>query len=431
MNTADITHSHARTTAGASRSIAAVLTLFGLTAWTHAQDRLQWGVPAGDFKVHAKGLADSWPDGGPKQLWKRTLGDGYSSILHKDGRLYTMYRDGDEEVIVALDAATGATRWEQRSTPTMWPDMTPRFGLGPNATPLIVGDRLFTVGIAGHLRCLDIASGTVLWSRDLPAEFGRRTRVEEYGYSASPLSDGHTIIVQVGGDQHAVVAYDTNGSTVWKSEPGGVSYAPATLTKLAGRQQFIYFSPEGVNGLDPKTGKTLWHWPIEFRNGNHLTPIIQCDNQHIWVGSQFTTGGGRLLKITPGAEEMSVEQLWFKRKLRASHWTSVRIGDTIYGSIGGNGVSFVAAFDWRTGKLHWRDRAFHKTQLLYADGKLIFLDENGKLVLAKVTPEEFKVLASAQITESVSWSLPTLVSTKLYVRDRKHILALDLSANAG
>ncbi len=427
MNTARIAHGRTRTVAGASRPISAFVTVFALTTWAHAQDRLQWGVPAGDFKVHATGLADKWPDGGPKQLWKRTLGDGYSSILHKDGRLYTMYRDGDEEVVVALDAATGTTRWEQRSTPTIWPEMTRAFGLGPNATPLIVGDRLITIGIDGHLRCLDIASGKVLWSHDLPAEFGRRKRVEEYGYSASPLSYRDTIIVQVGGDHHAVVAYYTNGSTVWKSDPGGVSYAPATLTKLAGRHQFIYFSPEGVNGLDPKTGRTLWQWPIEFNNGNHLTPIVLCDDHHIWVGSQFTSGGGRLLKITPGAETMGVEQLWLKKKLRASHWTAVRVGDTIYGSVGGNNVSFVAAFDWRTGKIHWRDRSFHKAQSLYADDKLIFLDENGKLVIAKVSPEEFKVLASAQVTEAVSWSLPTLVSDKLYVRDRKHILALDLS----
>ena len=249
----------------------------------------------------------------PIQLWKRTLGSGYSSILHEDGWLFTMFRDGDEEVVVALDATTGATRWEQRSTPTMWPEMTPAFGLGPNAKPLIFGDRLFAIGIDGHLHCLDKTSGKVLWSHELPTEFGRRKRVEEYGYSASPLRYRDTIIVQVGGDQHAVVAYDTNGSIVWKSDPGGVSYAPATLTKLAGRDQFIYFSPEGVNGLDPKTGRTLWHWPIEFNNGNHLTPIIQCDDHHIWVGSQFPTGGGRLLKITPGTETMGVEQMWLKK----------------------------------------------------------------------------------------------------------------------
>ena len=427
MATINARHSRPRTVLHAWRFTASIVALFVLAPQVDGQDWLQWGVPAGDFKVDATGLADTWPEGGPKQLWKRALGDGYSSILHKDGRLYTMYRDDDEEVIVALDAATGDTKWEHRCKPTLWPDMTLAFGLGPNATPLIVGDRLFAIGVDGYLRCLNIASGKVLWSHDLPAEFGRRKRIEEYGYSGSPVSYGQTIIVQVGGDDHAVVAYDTSGSTVWKSDPGGVSYAPATIIKLAGHQQFIYFSPEGVNGLDPKTGKTLWHWPIEFSNGNHLTPIIQCDDNHIWVASQFSSGGGRLLKITPGTEKMSVEQLWFKRKLRASHWTAVRLGDTIYGSVGGNSVSFVAAFDWKTGKIHWRDRSFHKTQALYADGKLIFLDENGELVLAKVSPEEFKVLASAQVTEAVSWSLPTLVSNKLYLRDRKHIWALDLS----
>jgi hypothetical protein len=108
-------------------------------------------------------------------------------------------------------------------------------------------------------------------------------------------------------------------------------------------------------------------------------------------------------------------------------WTAIRLGDTIYGSIGWNSVSFLAAFDWKTGKIYWRDRSYHKAQSLYADGKLIFIDEHGTLVMAKITPKELKVVASAQVTEPVSWSLPTLVGSKLYIRDRKHILALDLS----
>ena len=396
-----------------------------------ADDWLQWGGPDGDFTVKSAGLAETWPDGGPKQLWKRSLGGGYSSILHKNGRLFTMYLDGEEEVVVALDAATGKTEWEHRYSREPWPDMRPQFGLGPNATPLIVDDRILSVSIDGQLRCLDLATGKLLWKHDLPAEFGRLKRDEEYGYSASPLRYKDSVIVHAGGDGASIVAFDPeDGSIVWKAEPGGVSYAQPTITTLAGREQFIYFSPEGVNALDPSTGRLLWHNPVEVDNGNHLTPAVKCDENHLWVSSQFLSGGGRLIKVTAEGDAMRAEQLLYERRLRASHWTMIPIGDLIYGSTGGNDVSFLTAFNWKTGKTVWRERGYHKAQALYADGKLLFLDEQGQLVLGKVSPEGFELLAKAEVTERVSWALPTLVSTTLYLRDTKQILALDLGQNA-
>ncbi|MCP4658356.1 MAG: PQQ-binding-like beta-propeller repeat protein, partial [bacterium] len=309
------------------------VTTFPAPSTLAAGDWLQWAGPNGDFTVEAEGLAERWPEDGPKTLWKRPLGEGYSAILYTDGRLFTMYRDGEQEVVVSLDAQTGATKWEHRYEADLWPDMRDAFGLGPNATPLIVGRRLVSVGIGGQMRCLDVDSGELLWTHDLPAEFGRRERLEEYGYSASPLDYQGRIIVLIGGTDHGVIAFDPeDGSAVWKSEPGGVSYAPARLTTLGGRDQFVYFEPEGVVALDPSTGRTLWKSPMEFNNGNHLTPIVKCDDSHIWVGSQFPTGGGRLLEITRKGQEWTAERIWFETYLRASHWTAIRIGDFIYGS---------------------------------------------------------------------------------------------------
>jgi len=395
-----------------------------------AEDWLQWGGPNGDFTVNTKGIAETWPAAGPKQLWKRPLGDGYSAILCKGTQLFTEYRDGDKTAVISLDARSGATNWEYPYSTKVWPEMDRGFGLGPNTTPLIIGDRIVSISIDGRMRCLDLSSGSLLWEHDLPVEFGRRKRAEEYGYSNSPLPYKNTIIVQVGGDNHSVVAFDPDkGSIIWKGESGGVSYAPATLTKLAGQDQFIYFAPEGVVGLDPSSGRVLWRSDIEFNNGNHLTPIVKCDDHHIWVASQFLSGGARLLALKRRDGTIEAEQVWFDKKLRASHWTSIPIGDYIYGSIGDNNASFLTAFDWKTGKVAWRERGFHKAQCLYADGKLILRDENGQLALVKVSPGGPKVLAQAKVTEAVSWTLPTLVATKLYVRDRKHILAIDLAEN--
>lgn len=398
----------------------------------YAEDWLQWGGPKGDFTVAATGLAEKWPSCGPKQLWKRSLGDGYSAILCKGDRLFTVYRDGESDVVIALDAGTGKTVWENKIAYQLWPEMTRDFGLGPNATPLIVGDRIIAIAVDGKMRCLDLEGGKVQWQHDLPTEFGRRKRVEEYGYSGNPLPYRDMVIVQVGGDTHGVLAFRAKDGTVaWKSAACGVSYAPATITKLLGEDQYIFFTPEGVMALNPSTGATMWHSDIPFNNGNHLTPAVRCDDEHLWVASQFMTGGGRLLKISKESDRFDVKEEWFQKKLQASHWTSIRIGDYIYGSIGGNDVSFFSAFEWKTGKIAWRERGHHKAQSLYADGKLLFLDEAGKLTLAKVSPEKLQVLDSAQITEAVSWTLPTLVGTKLYVRDRKNILALELGKTSG
>ena len=236
------------------------------------------------------------------------------------------------------------------------------------------------------------------------------------------------MIVHVGGDDHAVIAVDpADGSTVWKSAPGGVSYAQATITRLAGQDHFLYFSPEGLNALDPLTGALLWHSPVPVDNGNHLTPAVKCDEHHVWVSSQFLAAGGRLIKVTRRQGKPVAEELLYEKRLRASHWTMIPIGGLIYGSTGGNDVSFLTAFEWKTGKTIWRERGYHKAQALYADGKLIFLDENGLLVMGRVSGEGFELLGKVELTERVSWTLPTLVSTILYVRDGKHIMALDLS----
>src|SRR5688572_29014021 len=392
-----------------------------------ADDWLQWGGPGEGFTVQGPGLAESWPPGGPRLLWERRLGQGYSAVLRKGDRLVTLYRDGDEEVVVSLDARTGATLWEHRDKPILWPEMSRTFGLGPNATPLLAGDRVIAIGISGRMRCLDLGSGRLLWELDLPGAFGRLKRVEEYGYSGSPLSIDGAVIVLVGGEQASVVALDPkDGSVRWKARPGGVSYAPPAIVRLAGREQYIYFEPEGVVALDPATGTLLWTSPIQFNNGNHLTPVVPCDDTHVWIGSQFETGGGRLLEITRRGDGLSARQVWFDPSMSSSHWPLVRTGELIYGSIGGNSMSQLTAFHWRTGKVAWKQAGYHKAQSLWADGKLLFLDQKGQLVLGKATADGFRELARVQIAKPHAWTLPTLVGTTLYVRDQEKILALDL-----
>ena len=130
----------------------------------------QWGGPNRNFQTNANGLKDTWPPSGPRVVWKRALGDGYSSTVVEDGRLYTMYGRRGEEIVLAATAETGETIWEQNA-PLNFQSDAPEMGNGPYATPLIVGDRLFTTGVAGRLQCLDKKTGKLLWTQQLWADY--------------------------------------------------------------------------------------------------------------------------------------------------------------------------------------------------------------------------------------------------------------------
>src|SRR6185503_20171854 len=191
------------------------LLLTAPSASAQATDWAQWGGPHRDFKSDAKGLAASWPAAGPRRLWQRELGEGYSAIAVEHGTLFTMYRKGDNEVAVALDAATGKTIWEYSYAAPFAPEYDMSNGPGPHATPLVSGNFVFTSGATGKLHCLDKKTGKLLWSHDLIKEFQGTVRVN--GYSCSPIAYKDTIVMMVGGPSSSLVAFNRqNGSVVWK-----------------------------------------------------------------------------------------------------------------------------------------------------------------------------------------------------------------------
>ncbi|MBK8269269.1 MAG: PQQ-binding-like beta-propeller repeat protein [Planctomycetes bacterium] len=167
----------------------------------------QFGGPNRDFTVTEDRLDVNWPKEGPKRIWSRPLGDGYSSILVDDGLLFTMYRETDEEIIAALKAATGASVWQHRyAAPVDAAEFAARYGHGPRSTPLIAGDRIFAIGFNGRLTCLDKKTGTAQWTVDLPDTFD--AKLPRWGYANSPIAFENNIIVPVGGKSASIVALD-------------------------------------------------------------------------------------------------------------------------------------------------------------------------------------------------------------------------------
>jgi len=406
-----------------------VLTLSALGA----EDWPQWGGPRRDFTSDARGLASSWPAAGPKQLWSRALGDGYSGVAVSDGKLYTMYREAarmwqigkaDQDVVVALDAGTGKTLWEYRYDAPHGAKMGMENGPGPHATPLVLGSRVYAVGVMAVLNCLDARTGKLLWSHDLYKEYGAPVRGR--GYSSSPIAYKRTVILPVGGPGQSLMAWNQDdGSVVWKK--GDLDWGPSSplIINVDGQDQIVFFGANEVAGFDPGNGDLLWTHPHKTQWGlNIATPAWGEGN--ILVVSSAYNGGTRAIKLTRNGNKTTAQQLWFDNRMRVHFGTLVRIGDYAYGSSGDFGPGFLAAVDVRTGNIAWRDRSFAKANFVYADGKLIVVDEDGNLGLATVSPDGLKVLAKAPVLQSNAWTAPSLSGTRLYVRDRKSILALDL-----
>src|SRR5262245_30977662 len=208
----------------------------------------QWGGPQRDFKSPATGLSATWPATGPRRLWQRDLGEGFSAIAAEGGKLFTMYRKGEQEVAVALDAASGKTLWEYAYDAPFWKEQDMSNGPGPHATPLVTGSYVFTTGVTGKLHCLNKQTGKLVWSHDLFKEFNGAVRPN--GYSCSPLAYKNTVIVMVGGPGSALMAFNQkDGSVAWRKHDFKNSTSSPILINVDGQEQIVAFIFGGIVGV--------------------------------------------------------------------------------------------------------------------------------------------------------------------------------------
>jgi outer membrane protein assembly factor BamB len=404
--------------------LCAWLILASGAAQAQSSDWPQWGGPDRNFKSAVTRLAASWPAGGPRRLWSRELGEGFSAMAAEGGRLFTMYRKGEQETVVALDAATGKTLWEYRYAAPFSKDYDMSNGPGPHATPLVVGDLVLTAGATSRLHCLDKRTGKLVWSHELVKEFNGTVRVN--GYSCSPLAYKNLILMLVGGQGHALIAFNQkDGSVVWKKHNFQNSTSSPIIIKVDGQDQLVAFMYGEIVGVDPNNGDLLWSHPHPVDFGlNTSTPVWGEDNL-LFVSSSYN-GGSRVLKLTRNGGQTNVEEVWAHRLMRVHFGTCIRVGDYVYGSSGDFGPAPFTAVNIKTGKIAWRDRSLVRASFVFAEGRFIILDEDGHLTLATPTAEGLKVHAKVELLTKLSWTVPALAGTTLYVRDRRRVMALDL-----
>lgn len=378
----------------------------------------QWRGPNRDGISTETGLLKTWPASGPKVLWRAASGEGYAGISVSNGRAFTMYSDGSHEVVVCLDAGAGKELWRYKASPVFRNDQ----GDGTRSTPTVDGDLVFTLSANGMLTALNTATGAKVWQHQIRDEFGGR--VPTWGISTTPLVEGDKLIVDVGGRSgHSVIAFNKkNGSIIWKSETDIPGYSAPIAVNVNGVRQILVFTGSGLASFSPANGKRFWHFPWETSyDVNAATPVFIAPDK-VFISSGYGVGGA-LLQISGSNGSSSVNQVWKSREMKNHFSSSIFYQNHLYGF----DDAFLTCLDVATGKPKWQQRGFQKGSLLFADGHLIVLGERGLLALVEASPEGYKEKAQFQVLQGKCWTMPTLANGKLYVRNQREMLCLEVA----
>jgi outer membrane protein assembly factor BamB len=393
----------------------AFIVLFASFAWN--ADWPQYRGVNRDGISKETAILKTWPANGPRVLWKTPIGDGYSGMAIVSNRIYTMDAKGPDEFIVAMDAASGKEIWRYRNDSNFVNDQ----GNGPRGTPTIEGNMLYAFGAQGALTALTIQDGKKVWSHDVKKSVSGKVPI--WGYSSSPLIEGGLLILPVGGgENNAVVAFNKKtGAIAWRSQGDEPAYSSAIAATIKGVRQILVFSGTKLLSVAPTDGKLLWsyNWKTDWFV-NAAVPIVVPEDK-VFISTAYDVGAA-LLKVNVAGGKSSVEEVWMSKAMRNHFNTSVLNNGILYGF--DNAV--LKAIDANTGEDKWKKSGFGRGSLLVADGHLIVLSERGQLVLVEATPDAYKEVASAQVLQGKCWTMPTLVNGRLYVRNQKEMVCLDL-----
>lgn len=380
-----------------------------------AEDWPQWRGPNRNGVSSETEWLTSWPEAGPKVLWRKSLGVGFSSVVVRSGRVYTLGSKGDTDFTYCLDADTGREMWLHSYPCPAGPDDP-----GPRATPALDGNRLYTISRAGHVNCLDANSGKAVWSVYLPDTEELKWDIPRRGLdvSASPLVDGDLLVVNV---SCANVALDkVTGKVVWKDNTAQGGFASPVPFRMTDERAIAIFAGARAVGLSARTGQKLWsyEWP---NTANAADPSVVGDRLFLSTGY----GSGCAL-FKPARGEPTV--LWRNKSL-CTHFSSAVVWQGhVYGFSGQAGnKNHVVCLDVETGEEKWRHWGLDMGTLMVAGGRLVMLTEKGNLVIADASPKEYTELARAKVIEGKCWTVPVLSGGRVYCRNHEgELVCLDV-----
>jgi outer membrane protein assembly factor BamB len=368
------------------------------------------------------GLLQTWDKKGPPLLWQKDVGEGYSSPVIAGERLILFHRVGGEEVVQCLDAGSGKELWKHADT-TKYRDWLGK-GDGPRATPLIAGERVYTLGVTGRLLCLKLSNGEKVWQRDLLTDY--KVPRSYFGVGTSPILEGDRLLVNVGARDAGIVAFEKNsGKELWRATEDGASYSSPVAADIDGVRHVIFFTRQGIVSLDPANGHVRFskRWRSRMdASVNAAAPVVMGDQ--LFFTACYDTGA-----IVVRAKKAGIEELWSNDRSLSSHFsTPVYHDGYLYGFDGRQDFGMVEfrCIEAKTGKVRWSRDGFGCASMILAEGNLIVLSERGELVLVECKSDKYREKARAGVLTGPCRAHLALANGRLYARDNAKLVCWNL-----
>jgi outer membrane protein assembly factor BamB len=370
----------------------------------------QWRGPRRDGSVGAA-LPAQWPEA-LKKRWETPVGTGHASPVVSGNRVVVIAREGDQEIVRALDMASGKEAWRAAyPAPYIVHPAAQSHGPGPKSTPAIAGGRVFTFGIGVILSAFDLASGRLLWRVPAPAV------LPQYGTATSPLVDGTSVIAHVGGEENgALTSFDAaTGKPRWQWAGDGPGYGSPIIATFGGVRQVIAQTQKLLVGLNALNGAVLWQLPFttDF-DQNAFTPIVFQD---LLINAGLDQP---LTAIRPKLDggKWIAETVWTNLQTPMLMSSPVLIGATIYGLTLRSKGQFVA-IDAASGKMLWntQGREGENASMLGSRSWLLASTTDGNLVVARANPQKYEEVRRYQIAQSALWAHPAITGNSIIIKD--------------
>ncbi|MCA9134096.1 MAG: PQQ-like beta-propeller repeat protein [Planctomycetales bacterium] len=424
--------------------------LLGLATSLLAEDWPQWMGPGRDNVWSAKGVLKKFPAAGLKVVWRAPVANGYAGPAVVGEFAYVTDFETEVDVKVSnfdrrempgservhcLDAGTGQPLWSAEHAVTY----AISYPSGPRCTPLVDGDRLYTLGAEGHLQCFERRTGDILWARELKQEYGTNSAL--WGYASHPLIDGNKLLCLAGGQgTHAVALDKLTGQELWRygtaSEQG---YAPPKIIEAGGVRQLILTSPDYVAAVDPESGKEYWKEEYGASSGSIIMTPVHAGN-YLFVGGY----SHRNLMLELDADRAAARPLFRDRPKLGVSPVNVQPflqDDNLMIGIDQGGELMAVDIPsgerlWSTGQPLGKRPVGNGTAFIVKNGsRFLLFTEAGELVMANITREGYQELDRTQVIQPtnnafgrpVVWSAPAFAQGRMFVRNDEELLCIELS----
>ena len=387
----------------------------------------QWRGPSRDGLVKGVTIPATWPKA-LKEEWKVEVGVGHASPVEANGKIYVFARQGEDEVLLSLDAVTGKEIWRSSGQPAPYEmhEAAKGHGKGPKSTPVVSKGLVYTLGISGILSAHEAITGKLKWRREFSKEYPKTSPL--FGTAMSPLVDSGLVIAHVGGhDKGALTAFDAQtGATKWVNAMDGPAYTSPIVVTLAGARQIVTFVQKDLVGVDFATGKLLWKLPAKTQYDENINTVVAYKDMLI-----FSREGQGLaaIRLTKPGVEIVPQQVWVTKEAELYMNSPVSQGNVIYGMAMRQKGQFFAV-DADTGKIVWQSpgRMGENAAVLNLSHKVIlFLTNEAKLIVHAANGKTYAPLAEYTVASSPTWAQPLVIGNRILIKDETTLTSLAIA----